>query len=303
MEHLLQSIRRALQTIEDHLEDPIDGTDLARTAGLSFWHFQRTFTALAGEPVGRYIRRRRLTEAAFLLRQDPACRVLDAAIRFRFDSHEAFTRAFVAAFGLTPSAWRRLRRIDRIRTRPPLDPAALRLLPSTIMKPNTTTLPALHLIGLETRFISAASADSNNMEVIPALWDRFIARAGEITPAGPEGVSYGACRCLPPDEKQSDDEFLYLAGRPASEDAPVPAGMVRWSVPASTYAVFTHRGPISRIGETMTQIYGSALPRSGLVHSGGIDLERYDERFKGEHPQSELDILIPVRGATSAESG
>ena len=101
----LLAIQRILARIERELDQPLPLDALARAAGMSRWHFLRTFSAMVGEPPARYIRRRRLSEAARLLHQTHRA-ILDVALAFQFESHEAFTRAVKAEVGMTPREWR-----------------------------------------------------------------------------------------------------------------------------------------------------------------------------------------------------
>jgi AraC family transcriptional regulator len=72
--------------------------------------------------------------------------------------------------------------------------------------------------------------------------------------------------------------------------------MVTTVVEPATYAVFTHKGKLARLGETMNYIYGSWLPGSEYERANGNipDLEWYDERFSPESDESELDLYIPL---------
>ena len=79
---------------------------LAAGAGLSPFHFQRLFTAVAGETPKQYALRVRVSRGAALLVAG-AQSVLDIALACGFGSHEAFTRAFRRQFGTSPSAYRR----------------------------------------------------------------------------------------------------------------------------------------------------------------------------------------------------
>ncbi|GAB3814875.1 helix-turn-helix domain-containing protein [Kribbella italica] len=81
------------------------GDALARRAHLSRFHFDRVISAAAGEPPAAFRRRLLLERAAYrLLAEDVG--VLDIAIDAGYGSHEAFTRAFVRAYGMSPRAWR-----------------------------------------------------------------------------------------------------------------------------------------------------------------------------------------------------
>lgn len=290
--HLI-SAQRALDYIEDNLRSPLTLESVARQAGFSLWHFQRVFTALVGEPLGSYVRRRRLTAAADELRGSSR-RILEVALDYQFESHEAFTRAFKATLGCTPGAFRRNRQLQWTNVRPRVSAENLPHLSRNVaMNPKIIPVPALTLLGLEARFICAMSPEANNLAIIPPLFKRFCSRWGELPPTL-DGFTYGACRCLPPDQRTREDELLYLVSVSVAPGSPVPPGMTTWQIPALTYAHFTHRGPVARLNETINYIFGAWLPRSDYQHAGSPELERYDERFGDGGEKSELDILIPV---------
>ena len=64
----LTPLERAIEYIETHLDENIDLGDVSREMGYSYYHMTRLFSAVLGEPVGRYISRRRLYRAARSLR-------------------------------------------------------------------------------------------------------------------------------------------------------------------------------------------------------------------------------------------
>lgn len=55
----------ALDYIENNLENYIDYKKIAQVAHCSEYHFPRMFSAISGISLSEYIRRRRLTLAAF----------------------------------------------------------------------------------------------------------------------------------------------------------------------------------------------------------------------------------------------
>lgn len=79
--------------------------DLAGRVYLSRYHFDRVVLATAGESPARFRRRVLLERAAYRLSTCDSS-VLDVAIEAGYGSHEAFTRAFSRAYGLTPREWR-----------------------------------------------------------------------------------------------------------------------------------------------------------------------------------------------------
>lgn len=66
--HTSNIVRRAMDYMEEFLDEPLDLSDIAKTAGVSVAHLYRVFYSLTGHPVKEYIRKRRTSEAAGLLR-------------------------------------------------------------------------------------------------------------------------------------------------------------------------------------------------------------------------------------------
>src|ERR1700744_3515822 len=97
--------QKALWYIESHLATPLTLDEISAVAGVSRFHMVRAFAAATGFPVIRYVRARRLTEAARALAAG-APDILDVALDAEYGSHEAFTRAFRDHFGVTPETVR-----------------------------------------------------------------------------------------------------------------------------------------------------------------------------------------------------
>ena len=76
----LERMNLALAYIEDNLSDEIEMQRVEQLALCSEYHFRRMFSFLAGVPLSEYIRRRRLTLAAFELQQSGVS-VLDTAVK------------------------------------------------------------------------------------------------------------------------------------------------------------------------------------------------------------------------------
>lgn len=96
-----------LETVDRHLDRPeARGDALAGAVFLSRYHFQRVFRRTLGEPPGEMRRRLRLERAAFDLRSTQTT-VTVIALDAGYQSLAGFSRAFRAAYGLCPSAYRR----------------------------------------------------------------------------------------------------------------------------------------------------------------------------------------------------
>jgi AraC family transcriptional regulator len=99
---LLKDMNTAMKYIEENLTNEIDFKVVARLAHCSEYHFKRMFSFLAGITLSEYIRRRRLSLAAFELHNSNV-KVIDVAIKYGYNSPDSFTRAFLNLHGVTPS--------------------------------------------------------------------------------------------------------------------------------------------------------------------------------------------------------
>src|SRR5512140_307314 len=106
--------QKALWFIESHLARELSLDEIAAIGGISRFHMVRAFAAATGLSVMRYVRARRLTEAARALASG-APDILTLALDADYGSHEAFTRAFRDHFGVTPETVRASSRLDHLK--------------------------------------------------------------------------------------------------------------------------------------------------------------------------------------------
>src|ERR1700692_7219 len=188
---------KALWYIESHLADALTLDEIAAIAGISRFHMVRAFAAATGLSVMRYVRVRRLSEAARTL-ANGAPDILTVALDADYGSHEAFTRAFRDHFGVTPEAVRSSTCLDHLKLQEPI------LMDSTatdkLQAPRFETARALLVAGVGDRF------SQENGAGIPGLWQRFHQSVAHI-PDRVGQVAYGVC-C------NGDDagNFDYIAG-------------------------------------------------------------------------------------------
>lgn len=292
----IPNVLRAVEYMERNLVNPISVSDVASAAAYSTFHFVRLFKALTGDTPGSYLRRRRLTEAAGELVRSRR-RVIEIAIDYQFQSREAFTRAFKECFGINPGAFRKrgnafpmeaVRRIDEF--------YLIHCMEGITMEPKIMKRDAIKLIGV------MYYGDNKNWE-IPKIWEEFLPLMNTIPNSLPVHEAYGVCFYM--ESFTKNGLFYYLAGCPVSSLEEIPIAMVGKTLPASEYAVFTHKGPLvgkgSSIRDTYTYAYGTWLPKSPYVSAYAFDFEFYDERFKTESSnclddkESEIDICIPIK--------
>src|SRR6266704_4275461 len=111
--------QKALWFIESHLADELTLDEIAGVAGISRFHMVRAFAAATGLSVMRYVRARRLSEAARAL-ADGAPDILTLALDADYGSHEAFTRAFRDHFGVTPEMVRAMTCLQKLGLQEPI---------------------------------------------------------------------------------------------------------------------------------------------------------------------------------------
>jgi AraC family transcriptional regulator len=243
----------------------------------------RAFAAATGLSVMRYVRARRLSEAARAL-AGGAPDILTLALDADYGSHEAFTRAFRDHFGVTPEAVRTSTRIDHIKLQEPIlmDSAVT----DNLQAPRFETSKPLLIAGIGERYTC------ENGAAIPAQWQRFHQSVDRI-PGRAGKVAYGVC-C------NGDDagNFDYIAGVEVADFSDLPREFSRVRVPQQRYAVFAHREHISTIRRTVNTIWNQWLPSSGLKAADAPNFERYDENFDPQTGNGGLEIWVPVEMVT-----
>ena len=101
----LDRMNNAMDYIETHLAEDISFDEAAKIACCSTYHFQRMFSFITDVAISEYIRRRRLTLAAFDL-QVANARIIDIALKYGYNSPKSFARAFKNLHGILPTSAR-----------------------------------------------------------------------------------------------------------------------------------------------------------------------------------------------------
>jgi AraC family transcriptional regulator len=273
--------QKALWFIESHLASELTLDQVAAIGGVSRYHMVRAFAAATGLSVMRYVRARRLGEAARALASG-APDILRVALDADYGSHEAFTRAFREHFGVTPDAVRAQRRLDTLELQEPITMDSTLI--DKLAPPRFETAKPFLVAGLGERYSCETSAG------IAGQWQRFNEQADEI-PERVGAVAYGVC-C------NGDDSgnFDYIAGVEVSDFSDLPRKFARVRIPEAYYAIFSQREHISTVRRTVNTIWNQWLPVSGLVVADAPNFERYDATFDSRTGNGGFEIWIPVKG-------
>jgi AraC family transcriptional regulator len=271
--------QKALWFIESRLAEPMTLDEISAVAEVSRFHLVRAFGEATGFSVMRYVRARRLTEAARALAAG-APDILTLALDADYGSHEAFTRAFRDHFGITPEMVRATTCLSRLKLQEPImmDSTAS----NNLQAPRFETSKPLLVAGVGDRF------SHDNGAGIPLLWQRFHQSVAHL-PSRVGQVAYGVC-C------NGDDagNFDYIAGVEVSDFSDLPREFSRVRIPEQKYAVFTHRDHVSTVRRTVNAIWNHWLPASGFKMADAPSFERYDEKFDPATGDGGFEIWVPI---------
>ncbi len=287
------SINAAIEFIEEHLFESFSPAEVAAHIGFSEYHFHRIFQGMLGESMAVYIRNRRLSEAAKQLKDSDKA-ILEIALQAGFENHESFIRAFKRVYGSSSSHYRKCASPNH-----------------TIPKNRTTKAMIEHLqtgINLEPKFEvrgpilvvgMAGSFKNGSFMQIGQLWDKFSTRMHEVENVK-QDYALGVCMASHPDVPQAPEHtMVYMAGLPVESIDTIPDGMTSCAIPRANYAVFTHKGSLDKLPETINYIWGTWIPKNVSTHhhGNGPDFELYDARFDPATRSGEFDIYVPVEPA------
>jgi len=254
--------------------------DIARACKVSAFHLTRAFAAAMGLSLMRYVRARRLSEAARRLSQG-AEDILRVALDAGYGSHEAFTRAFRDQFALTLEQVRAQGHLHNIHI---VEAILMNPMPvRELAPPRFETLEPLLFVGLVERY------DCQSPAGIPDQWQRFTPYLGNI-PGQTGEAAYGLIYNF-----DSDGNFDYMCGVEVTDVSGLPRALKSLLVPAQTYAVFRDPGHIAGIRATCTTIWNQWLPESGYKAVEAPTLERYGKEFNPLTGMGGFEIWLPVQ--------
>lgn len=279
---MLEGMNRAIGYIEENLAGEIDYAEIAKRACTSQYYFQRMFAFVTDMPLSEYIRRRRLTLAAFELQSGNA-RILDIAVKYGYNSADAFGRAFQNMHGITPSKARengvRLTAYPRILF-------TLSIKGVVAMNYQIEEKCAVTVVGVKEWF---PTANGENLKSIPKMWsdlpkETFMELLA-LSDGEPCGV-LGICADM------YDNGFDYWIAAATSKPCPPAFGALR--VPACTWAIFETEGPMpDAIQKLYPRIYSEWLPTSGYEHAAAPEIEWYSEGDM-QSPTYKSAVWIPI---------
>ncbi len=284
-------IIKAVDFIESNLTKNITLEQIANEAFYSKYHFIRIFSAMIGETVGDYVRKRRITKSAKeIVTTDRS--ILSIAIEYQFESQEAYTRSFKKVYQTTPGRYRK-QGVNQIAFgRSKLSELRLNYLNEKVtLKPQIVEIDERKVIGVNTQ-----TSLLNN--TILEMWNRFLKIESKIKDR--IDTCYYEIHPYDSDFKMkdftNDTPFEKWAAIPVANFENIPSGMNAYTLAKGKYAVFAHIGKMTEIQFSFDFIYGTWLPNSEYELDSRDDFERYDENYLGlNNPNSKVEIWIPIK--------
>lgn len=261
----LENLSNAIEYIESNLDKDISIDAAAQIACCSTYYFQRVFTYVAGISLSEYIRRRRMSQAAFELQKSDK-KVLDIALKYGYSSPTAFNRAFQSVHGITPVAAKNMGSV--LNAYPPIR-FSVKITGGTAMSYRITEKAAMRIVGIR---IPLVADMEENQKVVPEFWKKalennYLPKIIELTNQEPGGI-LGVTIYENPQEI-----FYYIA---ASTTEAIPQNMFEYEIPASTWVIFENDGRFKEdVQNVFKRFYTEWLPFSGYEYAGLPDLEVY----------------------------
>lgn len=279
---------KALEYIESHLNETLDLKQITQIAHCSEYHFQRMFSYLSGQSLHQYISARRLSMAALDCVQTHE-RILEIALKYGYQSHDVFTRAFKDFHGITPSA---LRKSKAVFISTPRLIFQLTLKGATTMNVRIIDKQSFHIIGFKRNV--PIQFEGINPE-ITKIWQNLnptnIPILKGLCDQEPKGI-ISASFNFSEDRMQEKGTLDHMIGVITYQSHP---DFDLLEVPAYTWAVFDIIGPFPEfLQKTWGQIYSEWFPSVPYESVNGPEIV-WNEHPDTTDPQYHSQIWIPIR--------
>jgi AraC family transcriptional regulator len=286
---MLESMNEAMRYIEENLAEEIDFKEVARRAYCSEYHFKRMFSFLAGVSLTEYIRRRRLTLAAFEL-EDRDIKVIDVAMKYGYRSPDSFTRAFHSLHGITPSE----ARIPghSLKAYPPMT-FQLSIKGGSEMNYRIVEKDAFRIVGIMKRVpLVFHGVNPEIAEMWQSLNMEKIQEMKELSNTEPMGLVSASVNFSEGRMEEKGELDHYIGAATTKE---CPSHLASLEVVPSTWAVFEAIGPFPEtLQNVWGRIYSEWFPSAAYEQAEGPEI-LWNEHKDVSSPKFRSEIWIPVK--------
>lgn len=279
--NIIKSFNDTIDYLETVLDDEIDEKKVTQLSGYSYSMFSRLFSILTETTLSEYLRSRRLTEAAVILRNKDE-KIIDVAFKFGYESSDSFGTAFKNFHGFTPSEVRNGKPFKLVsRVQLALSVRGGRSMNITIQKKQAFT-------------VAGVNEQSINSSLCPSVWDKLYEKYShdELASLG-NGQSVGVCH-----DVENSSTINYMAGYIVNDvDKARSMGLDVLEVDEAEYVV------VELVGSVPESIHNGwkyamevFFPEHGYIHSGKPDFEYYHEGDM-HSKDYKMELWIPITKA------
>lgn len=286
---MLESMNRALNYIEENLADEMDWNEIAKIALCSEYHFKKMFSFLSGVSLSEYIRRRRLTLAAFDL-QNKEVKIIDIAIKYGYHSPDSFTRAFQHLHGITPSEARN--NGQSLKAYPKMT-FQLIIKGGNEMNFRIENKEAFRILGIKKRVrIVFHGVNPEIASMWASLDDEAIRMLKSLSNVEPIGL-ISASTNFSEERMEEKGELDHYIGVATTKEC--PDDLTQLEVPTLTWAVFEAIGHFpGTLQEVWGRIYSEWFPSSNYEQIDGPEI-LWNESKDITSPTFKSEIWIPIK--------
>ena len=287
--NIIKSFNKTIDYLETVLDDEIDEKKVTQLSGYSYSMFSRLFSILTETTLSEYLRSRRLTEAAVILR-DTDEKIIDVAFKFGYESSDSFGTAFKNFHGFTPSEVRNGKPFKLVsRVQLALSVRGGRIMNITIQKKKAFT-------------VAGINEQNINSSLCPSIWDKLYEKYShdELVSLG-SGKSVGVCHDildLDNHDVLDTNTINYMTGYIVNDvDKARGMGLDVLEVEEAEYAVVELTGSVPDcIHNGWKYAMEVFFPEHGYVHSGKPDFEYY---YEGDMHSKDykMELWIPITKA------
>lgn len=234
-----EAVQKIIDWIEDNITESMSLQKMSAQIGYSPYYCSAKFHEIVGMTIKNYIAGRRLARATLEIR-DTNNKIIDIALKYGYSSQESLTRAFVRAYGCTPSSYRKNPvpvplSIMRVVFFPEHYKKGEPTMNKTVLtEPNVKVeyIPAHKYIGIWDSEVSDYMSfwTRHNCENVCGIIDSMSHIADPIVTCHTAGWHYNSGK----------RGYFYGFGVPADYDGKIPEDFEVRDIPESYYLVFSH---------------------------------------------------------------
>ncbi|MGT2656385.1 AraC family transcriptional regulator [Streptococcus varani] len=275
---MMHQFNQTMKYLETVLDTEIDSKKVQQLSGYSYAMFSLLFSILADMSLAEYLRNRRLTQAVDDLKAT-SDKMIDIALKYGYDSADAFGAAFKKFHGTTPSQVR--------------SGSAYKVFPSVQLSLKITGGKdmAIKIEKKDALVVAGVLLEEIDNSLCSSAWDQLFEKTSfESLESLGNGQSFGVCT-----SGKEAHLINYMAGYDVTDQKKAKdLGLSIMEIEPAEYAIIPVKGPIpGSIHKAWKYVLEVFFPETGYSHSGAPDFEVYseDDMYADDY---EMELWVPI---------